>query len=36
MGVMPLPKCCVILSTSSNMAGSLECSFLNTILAATI
>ena len=28
MGVVPLSKCCVILSTSSNTASSVECSFL--------
>ena len=36
MVVMPLSKCCMIMSTSSNTASSLECSFLNTLLAATI
>ena len=28
MRVVPLSKCCVILSTSSNTASSVECSFL--------
>ena len=32
MGVVPLSKCCVILSTSSNTASSVECSFLKCCL----
>ena len=28
MGVVPLSKCCVILSTRSNTASYVECSFL--------
>ena len=36
MGVVPLSKCCVILSISSHTASSVECPFLKTILAAKI
>ena len=34
-GVVPLSKCCVILSISSNTASSVECSFLKPYFGCT-